>query len=77
MTGEKQSSIFKHCIQMLDDDNIRNALKKTVSPFIDMLIDAMWPYIYLSLFILLFLFLCTFVILGLLVQILRRNIIHI
>lgn len=70
-------SLFKHCIKILNDDDIQVEIKKMVYPLIELLTANFLPYLYLAIFILMFLFLCTLVILGLLVQILRKNIVRI
>ncbi len=63
------SSIFNFCVRMIEDDEIQLEMKKIIIPIINLIMENMWPYIYLFFFILTFIILCSIITLILCVRI--------
>ena len=60
--------IIKTCINLLNEENIKNELKEIYTPVITLVIDKLMPYIYLALIFLLLNFLIIIMIFFLLVR---------
>ena len=62
------SEIIKTCINLLNEENVKNELKTIYTPVITLVIDKLMPYIYLALIFLLLNFLIIIMIFFLLVR---------
>jgi len=62
------SEIIKTCINLLNEENVKNELKGIYTPVITLVIDKLMPYIYLAIIFLLLNFLVIIMIFFLLVR---------
>ena len=71
MDGIKES-IIQHCLNLLKRDDVKEELKAVMRPVVDMLLQQITPYIYLSIT---FVFISFLLILGIFILLLRSKII--
>ena len=65
-----QSTLINQCLNILKRDDVKNELKKLISPLTDMILIELYPYIYLSLIFVIISFLLH---LGIFVLLLRNK----
>ena len=65
-----QSTLINQCLSILKRDDVKNELKKLISPLTDMILIELYPYIYLSLIFVIISFLLH---LGIFVLLLRNK----
>jgi len=64
-----KDSLLKQCFSILQSDDVKAEIKKTlISPIIDLIICEIYPYLYLIILILLLIFLLILVILIILLK---------
>ncbi len=61
---------FNKCLDILKQEQVQNEIKTFMKPFIDMILNQIYPYIYLSL---LFVLVSFFLILGIFILLLRNK----
>ena len=69
MDGIKES-IIQHCLNLLKLDDVKEELKAVMRPVVDMLLQQITPYIYLSIT---FVFISFLLILGIFILLLRNK----
>lgn len=69
MDGIKES-IIQHCLNLLKRDDVKEELKAVMRPVVDMLLQQITPYIYLSIT---FVFISFLLILGIFILLLRNK----
>ena len=65
-----QSTLINQCLNILKREDVKNELKKLISPLTDMILIELYPYIYLSLIFVIISFLLH---LGIFVLLLRNK----
>jgi hypothetical protein len=65
--------IIQQCLDILKRDDIRNELKSFCSPLIQMVLDFINPYIYITIFLVFLIFIMILAILTLLILVLRNK----
>jgi hypothetical protein len=65
--------IIQQCLDILKRDDIRSELKSFCSPIIQMVLDFINPYIYITLFLVFLIFVMILAILTLLILVLRNK----
>jgi hypothetical protein len=63
-------SFIKKCLKMLKREDIKEELKKILMPFIDIIIQELYPFIYLAL---LFVIISFLLILGIFILLMRNH----
>ena len=61
---------FHKCLDILKKDEVQHEIKMFMKPFIDMMLNELYPYIYLSI---LFVLVSFFLILGIFILLLRNK----
>jgi hypothetical protein len=69
--NEMKQIIVDQCLELLSRDDIKIQMKQLFTPIIRMLLDEMYPYVYLSI---IFILICFILILGNFVLLLRYKI---
>ena len=62
--------LLKECLKALKKPEVQNKVKEIMKPYIELILNEMYPYIYLSL---LFVLISFFLILGIFLLLLRIN----
>jgi len=62
--------LLKECLKTLKKPEVQNKVKEIMKPYIELILNEMYPYIYLSL---LFVLISFFLILGIFLLLLRIN----
>ena len=65
-----KESIIQHCLNLLKRDDVKEELKAVMRPVVDMLLQQITPYIYLSIT---FVFISFLLILGIFILLLRNK----
>ena len=65
-----QDSIIKQCLDLLNRNDVKNEIKEMFKPVVSLLLNEIYPYIYLSILLVLISF---FLILGIFYLLLRFN----
>ena len=63
-------NLLKECLKTLKKPEVQNKVKEIMKPYIELILNEMYPYIYLSL---LFVLISFFLILGIFLLLLRIN----
>jgi hypothetical protein len=61
---------FRKCLDILKKEEVKDEIKMFMKPFIDMMLNELYPYIYLSI---LFVLVSFFLILGIFILLLRNK----
>lgn len=72
MSNNIKEFLLKECIQILDRKDVKEEFKKIMKPVIDMLMQEIYPYIFISILLVLISFL---LILGIFILLLRSKLI--
>jgi hypothetical protein len=66
-----KESIIEYCLNILKRDDIKHELKELMKPMIDVILQEIYPYIFLSM---IFVFISFLLILGIFILLLRYKI---
>ena len=72
MSNNIKEFLLKECIQILDRKDVKDEFKKIMKPVIDMLMQEIYPYIFISILLVLISYL---LILGIFILLLRSKLI--
>ena len=67
---DMKESIIQHCLNLLQRQDVKDELKAVMRPVVDMLLQQITPYIYLSIT---FVFISFLLILGIFILLLRNK----
>ena len=56
-----KDTVIQHCLELLKRDDVKNELKGLMKPMIDLILEELYPYIFLSI---IFVFISFLLILG-------------
>ena len=65
-----KSKVIEHCLAVLKRDDVKEELKQLMKPMIDLIIQELYPYIFLSI---IFVFISFLLILGIFILLLRNK----
>ena len=65
-----KDTIVQQCLDILKRDDVKNELKQLMKPMIDLILQELYPYIFLSI---VFVFISFLLILGIFVLLLRNK----
>ena len=66
-----KDTVIQHCLELLKRDDVKNELKALMKPMIDLILEELYPYIFLSI---VFVFISFLLILGIFILLLRSKI---
>jgi len=66
-----KDTLIEQCLDILKRDDVKNELKQLMKPMIDLILQELYPYIFLSI---VFVFISFLLILGIFVLLLRNKI---
>ena len=70
MNNHLKNKAIDYCLDIIKREDVKNELKQLFKPVIQLILQEIYPYIYLSV---LFLFISFFLILGIFILLLRNN----
>ena len=65
-----KDTLIQQCLDLLKREDIKNELKALMKPMIDLILEELYPYIFLSI---VFVFISFLLILGIFILLLRNN----
>ena len=65
-----KNKVIEHCLAVLKRDDVKEELKQLMKPMIDLIIQELYPYIFLSI---VFVFISFLLILGIFILLLRNK----
>lgn len=65
-----KDTILQECLSLLNRDDVKNEFKKMMKPIIDLILQDIYPYIFLSI---IFVFISFLLILGIFILLLRNG----
>lgn len=71
MTSSIKDTILKQCLAILKREDVKNELKHLMRPTIDLILQELYPYIFLSM---IFVFISFLLILGIFILLMRYKI---
>jgi hypothetical protein len=70
MNAQLKNKAIDYCLDIIKREDVKNELKQLFKPVIQLILQEIYPYIYLSI---LFLFISFFLVLGIFILLLRNN----
>ena len=70
MNAHLKNKAIDYCLDIIKREDVKNELKQLFKPVIQLILQEIYPYIYLSI---LFLFISFFLVLGIFILLLRNN----
>ena len=70
MNAHLKNKAIDYCLDIIKREDVKNELKQLFKPVIQLILQEIYPYIYLSV---LFLFISFFLVLGIFILLLRNN----
>ena len=70
MNTHFKNKAIDYCLDIIKREDVKNELKQLFKPVIQLILQEIYPYIYLSI---LFLFISFFLVLGIFILLLRNN----
>jgi len=70
MNSHLKNKAIDYCLDIIKREDVKNELKQLFKPVIQLILQEIYPYIYLSV---LFLFISFFLVLGIFILLLRNN----
>ena len=70
MNAHLKNKAIDYCLDIIKREDVKNELKQLIKPVIQLILQEIYPYIYLSV---LFLLISFFLILGIFILLLRNN----
>ena len=65
-----KDTVIQHCLELLKRDDVKNELKALMKPMIDLILEELYPYIFLSI---VFVFISFLLILGIFILLMRNK----
>jgi|TARA_Y100000741_G_C18013058_1_gene461032 hypothetical protein len=65
-----KDTVIQHCLELLKRDDVKNELKGLMKPMIDLILEELYPYIFLSI---VFVFISFLLILGIFILLMRNK----
>ena len=65
-----KDTLIQQCLDLLKRDDVKNALKALMKPMIDLILEELYPYIFLSI---VFVFISFLLILGIFILLMRNK----
>ena len=69
-SNQVKNKAIDYCLEFIKKDEVKNELKNLFKPIINLILEEIYPYIYLSV---LFLLISFFLVLGIFILLLRNN----